>query len=531
LMNTLTAEGITVVDASGDEGAWNTGSDPGPVGLDSLEQISSVLSVGGLDLAAPATLDQNGNVTAITGPAIAKAWGGDYLNGRPTADAQAYTAQNAASTGGYSTTTPIPSWQASFLPTGAPGFGVPILSALAGEPGMAGILSGQSVIFGGTSLAAPLTAGWLADAEARLALSSTGLGNINPLLFHLAAADPAAFTQALWGSNGVYRVTTAISGSWNPVTGLGLINWGRFIQDYGILTGSATGSALTISTTPSQPSVDTPVTLTATSASGMNQSRYQFWVQNPANHQWQSSGPYQSSNHWTFIPTVPGTWHIVAFAASTGSGSAEVSTNITVVSQSPMVSGLSLSADPSTALVPTGTAVGLTANVTESGIGSALPEYQFWVHGPDNRWTLWQDYSPTNSINLTGLSPGSYTIAVYALNQGQVLAHDWAEAFSASWVVYIGSGVSLSANVPAGSNQPITLTAAASAVTNPVYQYWIEDPTGQWTASGPYSSHATWSFTPSQPGTYHVVVYAKDPYAAATARDAVARTITIIVPG
>jgi len=144
---------------------------------------------------------------------------------------------------------------------------------------------------------------------------------------------------------------------------------------------------------------------------------------------------------------------------------------------------------------------------------------------------LWQDYSPANQVNLTGLSPGSYTIAVYALNQSQVLAHDWAQAFSATWVVYVGSGVSLSANVPAGSNQPITLTATAGAVTNPVYQYWVKNPSGQWTVSGPYSPNAVWSFTPSQTGSYQVVVYAKDPYAEATAQDAVARSITITVPG
>ena len=201
LVAACNAEGITLIDGSGDNGAWETGTDPGPIGVESNDGQPGITTVGGLDMAAPAVFDASGNMTSVSGPAIAKAWGGDYLNGLPLIVSQDYTAPNAASTGGYGTSS-IPSWQQGFLPSTATGIGVPDISSLAGSPGLAGVYQGQQAALGGTSLSAPLTAGWLDDVEGSLGVGSSGMGNINPLIFEAASQHPSDFIQALWGANG-----------------------------------------------------------------------------------------------------------------------------------------------------------------------------------------------------------------------------------------------------------------------------------------------------------------------------------------
>lgn len=524
LVDACLAEGITLVESSGDQGAWSTGSDPGPVGLSSLEQVPGMLTVGGMDLAAPARSSSQSMTSTITGPAIAKAWGGLYLTGLPTSVAQQYTSQNAASTGGYGTA-PVPSWQKGVIPSGGPGIGVPDIAADGGYPGLLGVLNGQQVIFGGTSLAAPLTAGWLAQMEGKLGVGSKGLGNINPFLYQAAKQDPSIFTQALSGSNGVYTVTSAQPGSWNPVTGLGMVDWSKFASYYASqLTPPSPKPQIHVGTSGDR--VGSSVSLTA-SSQYLSNPRYQFWVQNPQNGVWTSSGPYSSSNVYTFTPKIPGQWTVILYATGTGSSTPTVTvTHVTVTSATPMVSSLSFSTT-ATGVLASGSSVIVNAQAADSG---GTPVYQFWLHGPDNRWTVIKHYGTSSSVQLSQLAPGSYTIAVYALDSRQRLLGQYGYAYYGTTVINVGSHVSLSPITSnATANQRVSLTSKAANLTNPVYQYWIENPNGQWTSSGPYSSAPNYQFTPNTAGLYHVVVYAKDPYAQASPKYAVYAQTTITV--
>ena len=78
---------------------------------------------------------------------------------------------------------------------------------------------------------------------------------------------------------------------------------------------------------------------------------------------------------------------------------------------------------------------------------------------------------------------------------------------------------------------PVAVKAQATAITDPVYQYWVESPAGTWAQSGPYSTATTYAFTPTAAGTYRVVVYAKDPVALNTAAFAVTAAATVTVSG
>ncbi|AEJ39614.1 peptidase S8/S53 subtilisin kexin sedolisin [Sulfobacillus acidophilus TPY] len=522
LMNILTAEGVTVVQASGDQGAWNGGSDPGPAGLSQLEQIPSVLSVGGLDTAAPATLDANGNVVNINGPAIFKAWGGDYMNGLPPAVAQAYTSQNAASSGGYSTTIPVPSWESPFLPANASGFGVPIIAAPAGAPGFSGYQGGQQAIFGGTSLAAPLTAGWLADAETLMGTSQSGMGNINPLLFQTAQAHPSLFTQALWGSNGVYSVTSPSPGSWNPVTGLGMVNWS------GLALADATSPASVTPTLSLKAPATTIGQLATLSAdiNGVSSAKYQFWLKNPANGTWISSGPYSSNAQFQFRPSIAGNWEAVVYALLPQGTTLMANTTLSVSPTGSMVTSLTITTASASPFVNPGQTVTISADGTDTG---NQPEYQFWLRGPNDQWRLVQNYSSTESLSLLNLQPGSYAISVYALDAAQVAAHAWNQAYTETTVIYVGSNVAASVPATGSVNQPLTVTGLASDITAAQYQWWIESPSGQWTSSGAYQSSPVWTFTPTQSGTYTLILYAKDPLALATEANAISTRTTVFV--
>ena len=612
LIDACNAEGITIVNASGDQGAWNTGSDPGPVGISLMNAQAGVLSVGGLDIASPAQFDQSGNMTSVSPPPLVKAWGGSYLDGLPTAIAQAYTAPNAASSGGYGSS-PIPAWQAPFLPATAPGIGAPDIAALAGIPGFLGIAGDHPVAIGGTSLAAPLSAGWLSLAET-FSGQSAGMGNVNPWLYHMAGSHPNDFTQAQWGSNGVYQVGSSQAGTWNPVTGLGLPNWYQLalsltsnvatqlvvqpsqshvsvgqpltvsvkaLTANGSSTGNIPGSTVITSTDsratfpstlnlsrgtgqfsvvfntpgtqkitvaiqnhgqtlfeastsvtvndiglslPNNPPIGTSVELQATG--GNNLTQYQFWMQNPATTQWTSSGPFSSRSYWNVKEAVPGVYRILLYVKTSQRTLLAAASHVNFLNQSgvSMVSGLSLNS-PQIRLAQ-GTSTKITATASDP---KGIPEYQFWVHGPDNQWKMVQNYSPNNVLSLTQLTTGSYVIAVYALDKNQVAQGLFNQAYRYSTVIDVNSHISLDAPQSAPAQSPVTLTASTSGITHPVYQFWYETPSGQWTASGDYQNSGSFTFTPSQSGTYHVVVYAKDPYAPATPAFAITAISTVSV--
>ncbi|MDD2552962.1 MAG: hypothetical protein PHP51_00105, partial [Desulfotomaculaceae bacterium] len=154
---------------------------------------------------------------------------------------------------------------------------------------------------------------------------------------------------------------------------------------------------------------------------------------------------------------------------------------------------------------PIGSDATFTATATNPG-GTSL--YQFWVHD-SNGWDVVQDYSTTNTYTMSSLNQGSYVFAVYALDQADRDAGNWGLAKYQSFVVNIGSSVSLNA---AYANNEITLNGSAAYITNPVYQFWYEKPDGTWVGTD-YSDNAAYTFTPDQEGTYNTIAYAKDLYA------------------
>lgn len=155
------------------------------------------------------------------------------------------------------------------------------------------------------------------------------------------------------------------------------------------------------------------------------------------------------------------------------------------------------------------------------------PEYQFWVELPSGEWVDAQNYSSSSHFMLTAASAGNYLVAVDVMSAAEVAAGAWSAAAAAVPVaLFANSTVTLvPPSGPLLRGNTATLTASAANIAHPLYQFWIESPSGTWSQSGPYQSRPTDTVTLSAAGTYRAVVYAKSPDAPADAAGALASPV------
>ncbi len=199
------SENITVVAASGDQGAFD--------GTSSLQvnfpaSSPDVIAVGGTSL----YLSSSGYRQ--------QAWGGT-LSGT-----------TFGSGGGYSSYFPEPYWQEQTGLNKLTGRGVPDIAFDANpQTGAEIVVSGETYNVGGTSLATPIAAAVFALLDQ---YTGTYIGNANPLLYHIASNSTLyqkAFMPVTTGNNGYYKA----SYGWNPVTGLGSPNVSELINITGLI--------------------------------------------------------------------------------------------------------------------------------------------------------------------------------------------------------------------------------------------------------------------------------------------------------
>ena len=184
------AQGQTFSISTGDSGSMECGRRKG--NQQSYPAVSPyVMAIGGT------TLTTTGNTTY----ASEKTWKGGG--------------------GGPSTTETAPSWQVSSgVLNGGTGRGVPDISFDADpNTGSKIIVNGSIVQYGGTSLSAPLFAGFWARIQSA---STKTLGFPDPSIYANGGANPGLFHDVTTGSNGGF---TAKAG-WDYATGWGSVNIG-----------------------------------------------------------------------------------------------------------------------------------------------------------------------------------------------------------------------------------------------------------------------------------------------------------------
>ncbi|OAT79898.1 S53 family peptidase [Desulfotomaculum copahuensis] len=481
------AEGITFVGASGDDG----GDHPVFPAEDPY-----FTAVGGTQLQLNAA---DGSLAGETG------WTG--------------------SGGGPSWLIPAPAWQqGAFLPASGYRMSPDIAFDAAPETGYALYYNGgwnydNGTSDGGTSAAAPeVAAAIVLVDQAQARQHRPPLGAVNQALYGLGAAGSRAVRPVTEGSNGPYQCGSG----YNMVTGWGVP---RVFDLITALTGFSAAPTVSITADSLRAATGDNVAVTAT-AGGITNPQYQFWIQNPLDQSWSSSGDYSGSGGFTFTESIPGTYTVLACARSgDGSGGAPVQSapvTITFFSSRPAVSALAVTGPNGSQ--PAGGRAVFTAAAADPG---GVPEYQFWVHDATG-WRAAQDYSTRNTFALDSLQPGSYVVVVYALDQNDFAAGRWTSAYRQSFVLNVASSVRLNAPAGAVTGGTVDLTALAAGLTGAEYQFWYQSPDGSWHGSD-YSSANSFHFTAGSPGVYHLVVYAKDHYAPNTARFSVFDTAAVNV--
>jgi len=251
--------------------------------------------------------------------------------------------------------------------------------------------------------------------------------------------------------------------------------------------------------------------------------RLQLWIKQPQDDAWIQSGAFDAQSGWTITRQEAGIYRLMAYARANQLISEVYSSKPYAISFICPHSVYNLQFDGPQGLWSIDQdAMFSAAAADEEGI----PLFQFWIHDK-NDWQLVQDFSPERELNWRFSDPGSYVIAVHALDTVDVRTGNWKAAYRRSMVLNVGSGVQLFAPVKVNPGDPVTVRAEASGITGVEYQLWYRLPNGEWLQSGDYNPEPTFTFVPVDPGSYQVIVYAKDHYAPATDQFAVSDQKTI----
>ena len=210
--------GYVVVAASGDQGAYGYAV---PGVLSQTPRVSAPASVPGILAVGGTTLTPVPGQAAVSGPPGRDEWCWSFAYGL------------GASGGGYSAIFDRPPWQSGLARSGA---GVPDVSALADpNTGAYVVVNGSWTIVGGTSLAAPLVAGLLAQALAARPAALPRLTGQH--LLQRLYADPVAVCRAVTvGTNQAWATPGYPAAvGWNPATGWGVPRglgpWTRLLRE------------------------------------------------------------------------------------------------------------------------------------------------------------------------------------------------------------------------------------------------------------------------------------------------------------
>ena len=155
--------------------------------------------------------------------------------------------------------------------------------------------------------------------------------------------------------------------------------------------------------------------------------------------------------------------------------------------------------------------VGTTVSFTAGSTGCSAPQYEYWIKFLNGKWYPWRPFStdPTWNLSTTGFAPGTYTVNVWANQQGNSTVH--AEAYASSTVTLTGC-TAASLSPPSGSvavGTAVMFTASSSGCPNPLYEFWVQDTVGKWhRMTGFGGTTWTWNNPGWAKGTYHIRVWA-----------------------
>jgi hypothetical protein len=292
---------------------------------------------------------------------------------------------------------------------------------------------------------------------------------------------------------------------WANNTGDPQVRWEAFGETIYTLPGACTSAGLTYSGLATR-AVGSPVSFTATSI-GCANPMYEYWVGDPSGG-WTLMRPFASDPTWSWDTSglAPGVYNVHVWANKAGDS--------TSTWEAYASSTVTLTGCTSAALSPTNpsAAAGSMVTLTATSSGCTNPQYEFWVMYPNGTWNLIQGFgSATFNWNTTGLASGTYTVHVWANQQG---------ASTAAWETYGSDTVTLTGcasaalspiNPIAAAGSTVTLTGTSGGCPNPQYEFWVQFPNGTWyLIQGWGGATFNWNTAGLGLGTYYVHVWANN---------------------
>lgn len=172
--------------------------------------------------------------------------------------------------------------------------------------------------------------------------------------------------------------------------------------------------------------------------------------------------------------------------------------------------------------------VGLMMHLQPEPHGFTNPVYQYWWLPPGGSWQSSGAYQDLPNYYVNADLNGDWQFTVYARDASAPSGEDaqqraYYEAKSNTITMTVSNAVNPTTyphtasgsvtvtNAPSFTSEgsSITLIAQASGITNPVYQFWVETPSGTWSSNGAYTSSRSYTVHFNTPGTWHLLVYAR----------------------
>ncbi|AGL03690.1 S8 family serine peptidase [Desulfoscipio gibsoniae] len=347
--------------------------------------------------------------------------------------------------------------------------------------------------------------------------SASAVGSSNPQ-YSFWVQDPNGVwtSSGAWTSTNTYQINSTIPGTYQVIVYAkdSQASQSQAFDSSSFTFTSGTTERVTsvsLSTDKASPQpIGTTVTFTA-SAVGSSNPQYSFWVQDP-NGVWTSSGAWTSTNTYQINNAIPGIYQVIVYAKDSQASQSQAfdSSSFTFTSgTTERITSVSLSTDKASPQP-----VGTTVTFTASAVGSNNPQYSFWVQDPNGVWTSSGAWTSTNTYQINSTIPGIYQVIVYAKDSqaSQSQAFDLSSFTFTSGTTERITSVSLSTDKasPQPAGIAVTFTANAVGSSNPQYSFWVQDPNGSWTNSGPWSNNNTYQLTNTIAGNYIIIVYAKD---------------------
>ena len=256
------------------------------------------------------------------------------------------------------------------------------------------------------------------------------------------------------------------------------------------------------------------VTFTALAADGTGQFEYQFWVLPPGGV-WTLMQDYGSGNTFVTNLTPVGEFTIRARARNAGSSAdyeVEQTLDFLVLQDAP-ISGLALVLDkPDPLYVGSGDMATVTATASNH---AGNPEFQFWLNDAAGQWSIAQDWSATDSYDVTPAAAGSYSVVVRTRNTGSPVEFE-AEAAVVFDALELEPTVAVSLTVDKPSPAllsnvgSITFSAQASGAAGDYEYLFLEfSLDGSYSVVQPFGPSSTYQRTPAETGTFAIMVWAR----------------------